>query len=236
MIDEDFVRHGYELDDVIQQYIEDTRKGAWVEEKQVFKKYVKKDMKILDVGCGTGRITFYLSEFSKNIDGIDFSRPMIEAAKTLNIEFGTNINFREGNVLDLQYNNTVFDCVVFAYNGLNTIPEYNNRIKALSEIKRVLKDDGVFIFSSHIRKKIDKKLFFYWFKQYFRIKFLKSNEEIGDRLSFRHNRWQYINIPKMNNLKKTIWKCGFNIIEIVKVKVDKKRYPINLFVCQRREE
>lgn len=37
--------------------------------------------KIIDLGCGTGLLTFELSRFSKHVEGIDVSRKMIEIAQ-----------------------------------------------------------------------------------------------------------------------------------------------------------
>lgn len=235
MIDGKFVKKAYEKDEVIEIYKNLANGGLWPEEKEMIHKYFSKKKKILDVGCGTGRATFPLAKMKKEVLGIDFVPAMIKAANLLKKEKSLQVSFRVGDVLNMKIKNKVYDAVVFAYNGLNTIPQDKNRTKALMEIRRVLKDDGVFIFSSHVRKIFDKKLFFYWFKQFFRVYIFhsKEKEEMGDRLSYRFGRYQYINIPLYTHLRFQLFSSGFTVIEELKKTSSKKEYPIKLFVCKK---
>ena len=41
-----------------------------------------------------------------------------------------------------------FDFVLFSYNGIDTMP-HTQRLQVLAEVRRVLRDDGWFAFSSH---------------------------------------------------------------------------------------
>jgi SAM-dependent methyltransferase len=41
-------------------------------------KYVPRNDKVLEAGCGLGRWAFYLSNLGINIDGLDFSKSTIE--------------------------------------------------------------------------------------------------------------------------------------------------------------
>ena len=44
------------------------------------KKYLTKDMDLLDIGCSTGLFGFYLSDYVKNVVGIDYNKENIERA------------------------------------------------------------------------------------------------------------------------------------------------------------
>ena len=52
------------------------------EEKEGVRKWVKESNLILDVGCGTGRMTSFLKDMGFEVVGVDISRPMLEFAKS----------------------------------------------------------------------------------------------------------------------------------------------------------
>ena len=106
-------------------------------EVEIIGKYVRG--KILDLGCGEGRLYPLLSK-KGDYQGVDIDLEYITTAK---------INFPEGwfEVADtdsLDFKNEVFD-IVFC--GFNVIDEIEDR--SLSEVYRVLKTGGLFIFSYH---------------------------------------------------------------------------------------
>ena len=104
--------------------------------------------KVLDVGCGAGRISRILAEMGFTVTGIDISPPMIEEAKRI----GGDVEYQIGDVTNLKFGDETFDYVIFGFNGLDVLYPYGSRIRALLEIKRVLKKDGMAIFSSHSLK------------------------------------------------------------------------------------
>lgn len=102
---------------------------------------------ILDIGCGAGRTTLPLTRLSKHYIGIDFSFDMIELCKK---KFA-DVTFIHHDVRNMEiFEDETFDFILFSYNGLDSI-SHNDRLKSLKEIYRILKKDGVFVFSSHNR-------------------------------------------------------------------------------------
>lgn len=100
---------------------------------------------ILDIGCGAGRTTFNLKNMSKHYVGLDYSYDMIETCK----KRFKDVNFIHGDVIDMSaFEDESFDFILFSYNGLDSI-DHDDRLKGLREIHRVLKNDGIFAFSSH---------------------------------------------------------------------------------------
>ena len=95
------VRKTYNNSKVAKSYTEAVEKvGLWNSEKIMFEKYISKDAKILDLGCGAGRTTINLyKEGYKNITGLDISDKFIDYAKNycktnnLDIEFINQRNF-----------------------------------------------------------------------------------------------------------------------------------------------
>lgn len=97
---------------------------------------------VLEVATGTGVIALGLSRHYRELEAIDFSPKMIAAAKEKAWRMGiSNIRFAVGDALALPYDSKIFDAVVIA-NTLHIMPEPE---RALAEIRRVLKPDGVLI-------------------------------------------------------------------------------------------
>lgn len=104
-----------------------------------------KDQPILEIGIGGGRITEYLRLLSADYTGVDYSEKMIEFCRQ---------KFRDLPLFVCDARNMScfraerFSAVMFGYNGIDEVG-LNDRLLILQEIYRVLKRNGVFIFSSH---------------------------------------------------------------------------------------
>jgi len=106
-------------------------------------------MTMLDIGVGTGRTAYHFAQKVKEYIGIDYVENMIKKCQERFKGIDGNISFRLADARkmdDLQSN--YFDFILFSFNGLDFIP-HEERLQALSEIKRVGKKDGLFCFSSH---------------------------------------------------------------------------------------
>lgn len=119
--------------------------GLWESERIIFNKYLNKDNKILDIGCGTGRVAISLyKEGYKNISGLDIEEEFIEYAKSIN----KDISFYCESILNTSFKDNTFDSAIFSFNGLMTLSN-TDQIKALKEISRIIKNDGYFIFTTY---------------------------------------------------------------------------------------
>jgi len=112
-------------------------------------KSIKKDkIKILDVGCGTGRMLPEIFSIGKEIEyfGLDTSKEMVkhlkEKAKKLSL--GKEVKVKIGDASKLPFNNGTFD-VVFTYHLLWHIPKENQR-EVIKEMERVTKKGGFIVF------------------------------------------------------------------------------------------
>ena len=100
---------------------------------------VAKGKDVLELATGPGMIARHIAPLAKSVIATDFAPKMIETArKAKNPE---NLNFEVADATSLRFEDKSFDVVVIA-NALHIIP---NPEKALTEIRRVLKDDGVLI-------------------------------------------------------------------------------------------
>lgn len=105
-----------------------------------FLKYVKQDKYVLDVGCGYGRTLdeLYRNGY-RNLIGIDFSNGMIERGKEQFPYLDLRVK-KEADKIDLP-DASVDAVILFAV--LTCIRMNEEQEQLLSEIKRVLKPNGI---------------------------------------------------------------------------------------------
>ncbi len=105
-----------------------------------------KNKKILDIGAGTGAYSIPLYEMGYDVTAIELVEKNIERFKANN----PNVFVSQGDALDLsRFNDKSFDFILLfgpMYHLLND----TDKIKALNEAKRVLKDDGVIFVSYYM--------------------------------------------------------------------------------------
>ncbi|MCD6550013.1 class I SAM-dependent methyltransferase [bacterium] len=119
-----------------------TRSFLWDELKPLIN-YVKDGDRVLDVGCGNGRLLSALRDKEVNYIGIDSSEKLIDIAreKFRDIE---NAQFLVVEALNLPFENNNFH-KVYSIAVLHHIPSLEYRLKFLEEIRRVLKPKGLLI-------------------------------------------------------------------------------------------
>ncbi|WP_127716752.1 bifunctional 2-polyprenyl-6-hydroxyphenol methylase/3-demethylubiquinol 3-O-methyltransferase UbiG [Halobacteriovorax sp. HLS] len=103
------------------------------------------EMKILEIGCGTGTTALIHAPLVSQIIATDFSKKMIQIAKhkavTQNI---SNIEFKEESVQEMSYSKNEFD-VIMAHSILHLV---ENKEEVLAKIYHYLKPGGYFISST----------------------------------------------------------------------------------------
>ena len=111
-----------------------------VEAVRIFKD--KKYHHILDLGCGTGRNTFYLAQNGFQVTACDISETGVSIAKKKADELGyKNIYFGIEDMYDLSYPDISFDAVLCVWtqgHGMRSDMQ-----KSINEIHRILKPGGM---------------------------------------------------------------------------------------------
>lgn len=126
------------------------KEGLTKVESTIFE-FLPKNMRILDVWCGGGRTTGSLYELGFcDILGLDFAEKLILSAQKKYPHIADK--FVVWDVSDLsRFSDGEFDCIFFSFNGIDCLRSRDLRLRAYSEIGRVLRTGGLFIFSSHNR-------------------------------------------------------------------------------------
>jgi SAM-dependent methyltransferase len=115
-------------------------------ERALFETYIPASSAILDLGVGGGRTTPYLSKRAAVYVGVDYAPAMVNACQA---KF-PGLEFRVADAANLSiFPDASFDVVVFAFNGIDYVLPQQSRQSCLAHVHRVLKANGVFIFSSH---------------------------------------------------------------------------------------
>ena len=113
--------------------------GAAYEEMYALIRPVVKAKTVLELATGTGLIAKHIVNAAAHIEATDASAEMILEAKRDNQS--AKLHFSVQDMFRLPYADKSFDVVIVS-NALHIIPQPE---KALAEIRRVLKNDGVLI-------------------------------------------------------------------------------------------
>lgn len=108
----------------------------------LYKKNSSPETLVLDMGCGPGTFSRLLKKRGFKVCAVDFSKDMIEIAKEKSQ--GLNIEYKASSIYHLPYNNNYFDKVIC----LGVFQTVNEPVRAIKEIRRVLKNDGLLVITT----------------------------------------------------------------------------------------
>lgn len=168
------VKDNYES--IATEFDETRKKGIWPELLNLTKD-VKDGDKVLDAGCGNGRLLEAFNDKKIKYLGVDQSENLITLAQ----KKYPNFEFAVADILDLgQINELDFDWV-YSIAVLHHLPDQELRLNALRQLKNKIKDDGKIIITvwNLWANKKNKKLI--W--KYFFLKLIGKNKmDFGDIL------------------------------------------------------
>jgi ubiquinone/menaquinone biosynthesis C-methylase UbiE len=113
---------------------------------QFYKRWLpkNKDASILELCCGTGRLTLTIAKDGYNISGVDFTSSMLEQAKAKASEEGLKIEFIEADIRTLDLPKK-YDLIFIPFNSIQHLYKNEDLFKAFNVVKIHLKEGGLFL-------------------------------------------------------------------------------------------
>lgn len=117
--------------------------NTFLSDLQFYKKWLPKDKdaKILELCCGTGRLTLPIAKDGYNICGVDYTPSMLEQAKVKASEAGLGINFIEADIRTLNLHEK-FDFIFIPFNSIHHLYRNEDLFKTLKSVGNHLKEGG----------------------------------------------------------------------------------------------
>ena len=112
--------------------------------KSLLKEYKIEDGLVLDLGCGTGKLTRLLEDAGYDMIGIDYSGEMLEIARE-HQEEGSNILYLLQDMREFELYGTV-RAVVSVCDSMNYITEEEDLLQVFRLVNNYLDPKGLFIF------------------------------------------------------------------------------------------
>ncbi len=110
----------------------------------------------LDLGCGTGSMTFELAALGYDMTGIDYSADMLGVARTRAeaLGYGKSILWLNQDMREFELYGTV-DFAVCCLDGINHLTNKKSLDKCFSLVHNYLVPDGIFIFDVNGKYKFE---------------------------------------------------------------------------------
>lgn len=162
--------------------------------------------KVLDIGCGPGTLSEDLLRIGGEIWSIDISPDMIRIADARFAQSADRIHFQVGDAENLTFPDESFDAVIC----VGVLRYMTSWEKALQEIHRVLKPNGVVVMTFYYRFSP------HWFSMYFLYRPLLPAISLVKRRSFKELLLKYRAEPlpfSYRKFKVALSRNGFHRIE-----------------------
>jgi ubiquinone/menaquinone biosynthesis C-methylase UbiE len=108
-----------------------------------------KDMRVLDIGMGTGRTSVYFGTVAREYVAFDFAPSMVRTSRELVGDLVDPVSFLEGDARRMSFlDDHSFDLVLISFNAIDCVSKLD-RYLVFNEVRRVAKKGAWFCFSSH---------------------------------------------------------------------------------------
>jgi ubiquinone/menaquinone biosynthesis C-methylase UbiE len=128
------------------KFIANFANETYVKLLKLMEQEISLNSKVLEIGTGTGIISFAIADKVKSITAIDYAPEMIKLANSKLVDSNfNNIEFKVNSATNIEQQDKSFD-VIIACNIFHLLPEPE---KTLEEIIRLLTDNGKVILPTY---------------------------------------------------------------------------------------
>jgi ubiquinone/menaquinone biosynthesis C-methylase UbiE len=120
---------------------------------QFCEKQFEKPGRLIDLGCGTGRLLVHFAKRGFECVGVDMSDAMLEIVHEKASQLSVHIDVRKANLVELdEFTGGSFDYAACLFSTFGMIRGEDNRARFLNHVRRILKPGGVFVVHAHNSK------------------------------------------------------------------------------------
>lgn len=141
------MRSNYQVGDLIYDANIYDGMNTHIDDLQFYRRWLppNKEAKVLELCCGTGRLTIPIAKDGYDISGVDYTSSMLERAKVKATDARLEIEFIEADIRDLDLQRK-YDLIFIPFNSIHHLYKNEDLFKALNVVKNHLKDGGLFLF------------------------------------------------------------------------------------------
>lgn len=145
----------YLHNDAMAQAYDESLAGATLlqADVQFCERHFSRPGRLIDLGCGTGRLLMHFARKGFDCLGVDLSEAMLAVAAEKVRQEQLNVRLLKANVVELlDVPDGAFDYAACLFSTLGMVRGEENRRKVLAQVARVLKPGGVFVLHVHNRR------------------------------------------------------------------------------------
>lgn len=107
-----------------------------------------KELKIIDIGCGTGRHSIELSKRGYSVTGIDLSESLLQKAREKALQNGLQINFLRLDARKMPFENQFDVAIMMCEGGFPLMETDEMNFEILKNVSKSLNNKSKFIFTT----------------------------------------------------------------------------------------
>jgi SAM-dependent methyltransferase len=114
--------------------------------------YFDRPGRLIDLGCGTGRLLIPFAQRGYWVLGVDLSQPMLDIAGEKARAAGVNVHRLKANLVELEaLRDQTFDYAACLFSTLGMIAGAEARRRVVAHVRRLLRPGGRFVLHAHNR-------------------------------------------------------------------------------------
>ena len=181
--------------------------GLWKSEQLLADRHLSMSARILELGCGAGRIAVGLEQAGwRHITPTDVSGAMVDLANGVFAERNSPLRAQVADARALPFADGAFDAAIFGFNGLMCIRGRAERARALREIHRVLGPGGLLLLTAHDRERGESR-------EHWRGVTAPADGELGDRWHESDSSPVFIHAGTQAETTAELTEAGYTIVE-----------------------
>lgn len=120
--------------------------------------YLGERERVLDAGCGYGRIAIPLAARGYRVSGLDLSAPLLISAREAALTQGVRLPLVTGDMTRLPFRDASFDAVICLWSAYYEVLDPTDQVRTLAEMWRVLDDRGLALIEGPLPPAADAEL------------------------------------------------------------------------------